>query len=76
MIRWKERYATAVRDTEIVRAYRRRPGAAIAYGGRRFVVPFARPAYRWSRRSLDRVRGRREAAGAHADEVRVDVGRD
>ena len=76
MIRWKERYATAARDTEIVRAYRRRPGAVLAYAGRSAVVPLARPAFRWSRRALDRARGRREAAAGQGDDVRVDVGRD
>jgi CelD/BcsL family acetyltransferase involved in cellulose biosynthesis len=76
MIRWKERYATAARDTEIVRAYRRRPGAVLAYAGRSVVIPRVRPAFRWSRRALDRVRGRREAAAGQSDDVRVDVGRD
>ena len=76
MIRWKERYATAARDTEIVRAYRRRPGAVLAYAGRSLVIPRVRPAFRWSRRALARARGRRGAAAGQSDDVRVYVRRD
>jgi CelD/BcsL family acetyltransferase involved in cellulose biosynthesis len=64
MLRWKERYATESRDTNVVRAYRRRPASLARYGTRRFVVPRARPVYLRSRSAVDRLRGRRGAAAA------------
>ena len=62
MLRWKERFATGSRDTSVLRAYRRRPGPVLRYGGRRVVLPWLRAAYLRSRRAGDRLRGRRGAA--------------
>ena len=64
MLHWKQRYATESRDTNVLRAYRRRPASLARYGVRRFVVPRARPIYLRSRRAVDRLRGRRGAAAA------------
>ncbi len=68
MLRWKERYATESRDTNVLRAYRRRPAAAARYGARRLVVPWLRGGYLRSRRAVDRLRGRRGASPAQGDE--------
>jgi hypothetical protein len=68
MLRWKQRYATESRDTNILRAYRRRPASLARYGGRRLVVPWLRAGYVRSRRAVDRLRGRRGAAPAQGDE--------
>jgi CelD/BcsL family acetyltransferase involved in cellulose biosynthesis len=62
MLRWKQRYATESRDTNLLRAYRRRPASIVRYAGRRLVVPPLRAAYLRSRRAGDRLRGRRGAA--------------
>jgi CelD/BcsL family acetyltransferase involved in cellulose biosynthesis len=67
MLRWKERYATEVRTTATVRAYRRRLVEAARYAGRRHVLPRLRPAYRNSRQALNRLRGRRGAAPAQRE---------
>ena len=69
MLRWKERYATESRDTNVLRAYRRRPASLVRYGGRLFVVPPLRAAYLRSRRAADRLRGRRGASPAQGDEA-------
>jgi CelD/BcsL family acetyltransferase involved in cellulose biosynthesis len=68
MLRWKQRYATESRDTNLVRAYRRRPASLARYGGRRLVMPWLRAGYLRSRRAVDRVRGRRGAAPAQGEE--------
>jgi CelD/BcsL family acetyltransferase involved in cellulose biosynthesis len=68
MLRWKQRYATESRDTNILRAYRRRPASLARYGARRLVVPWLRGGYVRSRRAVDRLRGRRGAAPAQGDE--------
>jgi CelD/BcsL family acetyltransferase involved in cellulose biosynthesis len=68
MLRWKQRYATESRDTNVVRAYRRRPASLARYGGRRLVVPWLRAGYVRSRRTVDRLRGRRGASPAQGDE--------
>jgi CelD/BcsL family acetyltransferase involved in cellulose biosynthesis len=68
MLRWKERYATESRDTNTLRAYRRRPPSLARYGGRRLVVPWLRAGYVRSRRVVDRLRGRRGASPAQGDD--------
>jgi CelD/BcsL family acetyltransferase involved in cellulose biosynthesis len=68
MLRWKQRYATETRDTNVLRAYRRRPASLARYGGRRLVLPWLRAGYVRLRRTLDRLRGRRGAAPAQGDE--------
>jgi hypothetical protein len=55
----KERYATATRETAILRGYRRRPAPLARYAGRLWVVPWLRPIYVKLRRALDRLRERR-----------------
>jgi hypothetical protein len=67
MLRWKQRFATESRDTNVLRAYRRRPGSAVRYGGRRLVLPSLRALYMRARQTGDRLRGRRGAAPAQDD---------
>jgi CelD/BcsL family acetyltransferase involved in cellulose biosynthesis len=67
MLRWKERYATEVRTTATVRAYRRRLVEIARYAGRRHALPRLRPAYRNSRQALNRLLGRRGAAPAQRE---------
>jgi CelD/BcsL family acetyltransferase involved in cellulose biosynthesis len=67
MLRWKERYATEVRTTATVRGYRKGLAGLAGYAGRHHVLPRIRPAYRMSRKAINRLRGRRGAAPAQGE---------
>jgi CelD/BcsL family acetyltransferase involved in cellulose biosynthesis len=59
IVHWKQRYATDVRETVMLRAYRRRPLPAARYVARSHLLPRVIPGYRNARDRLDGLRGRR-----------------